>query len=91
MTDKYGHTFAVITDFPNGYEVWNIGRANFPHEGYLPLCQTDGNYHIIPSTLKSLYVGDEDFCLRVMTEASRRGCNKTKYDRLKTPIDNERN
>lgn len=31
------HTFEIVSEFPHGYIIWNIGRRNFPHEGYIPL------------------------------------------------------
>lgn len=50
-----------ITDcFSAGYYVWNIGRRNFPLDGYIPLgkMDTDG-IHIKLDSLKALYVGND--------------------------------
>lgn len=33
------HIYEQVTEFPYGYEVWNIGRKNFPHERCIPLAK----------------------------------------------------
>ena len=69
---KYNRTdeFDVVDEWPEGgYVVWNIGRHNFLHPGYIPLAQVTADYHIVPETLKALYVGDESLCLRVLRAA----------------------
>lgn len=38
--------FQIVDDFPMGYEVWPIGRINFPFPGYLPLGVFKG-YHMV--------------------------------------------
>lgn len=58
--------FEVVDEWPNGYVVWNIGRNNFPHVGYLPLCRTKADYMVDLSSLKALKVGSEELCLKVM-------------------------
>lgn len=64
------HEFEVVDRWPMGYFIWNIGRQNFPHEGYLPLAQeASQKYHVRTNTLKALYVGDEDLCLAAMNAA----------------------
>ncbi len=75
------YEFEVVKEWPRGgYSVWNIGRANFRHAGYLPLAQAgDLPYHINPDTLKALYVGDEDLCLFILRHASRHGVSEKKY------------
>lgn len=75
--------FEVVNEWPfGGYVVWNIGRHNFKHEGYLPLAQVDG-YHVRPRTLKALYVGDEALCLAVLHEAGLHGVDEAKFRKMK--------
>ena len=78
------HVFEIVNKWPwGGYTVWNIGRENFQHPGYIPLAQ-EGSlpYHINQKTLKALYVGDEDLCLRVLRYASQHGCDEKKFAEL---------
>lgn len=59
------HEYEVVDRWPReGYEVWNIGRHNFEHEGYIPLAQVNANYTINPITLKALHVGTRTFAWR---------------------------
>lgn len=79
------HEFEVVNEWPfGGYEVWNIGRNNFPHPGYIPLCQEGPvKYHINPYTLKALFVGDEELCLKVLKYASQHGCDEDTFNKIK--------
>lgn len=62
--------FDVVDSWPLGYFVWNIGRENFPHEGYLPLAKYSSEpYRIRLDSLKAIYVGDEKLCLYAMNRA----------------------
>lgn len=72
--------FEVVDEWPEGYVVWNIGRSNFPHEGYLPLCRVNADHIVDLDTLKALNVGDEDVCLKVLKDA---GFNNVDYERYK--------
>jgi hypothetical protein len=75
--------FEVVNEWPfGGYVVWNIGRHNFKHEGYLPLAQVDG-YHVRPWTLKALYVGDEALCLRVLKEAGYHTVDESRFNQMR--------
>lgn len=64
--------FEVVGVFPDGYVVWNIGRRNFPFEGYIPLTrliwnkELEGNFNIDLSSLKAIKVKDEETALRIM-------------------------
>lgn len=73
---NYGRTdvFEIVTEFPNGYVLWNIGRANFPHPGFIPLARPkpENKYYIRLDTLKALRLDDEDLCLHLMREGHRR-------------------
>lgn len=83
IIDK-NYIFEVVDKWPSGdYTVWNIGRHNFQYEGFLPLCQTDGNYHIIPNQLKALNVGDETLCRAVLREAGYREVNERKFEAMR--------
>lgn len=75
--------FDVVDEFPNGYVVWNIGRSNFQHPGYIPLARADANYHVDLGSLKALYVGDENLCLSILREAGLHGVDKDKFLKIK--------
>lgn len=81
----YGRTdeFDVVYEFPETHVVWNIGRRNFPHPGYIPLARVDATYHVVPGSLKALYVGDENLCLAIMREGALRGVDKDKFLKMK--------
>ncbi len=84
ITDR-NYVFEVVTEWPrSGYKVWNIGRHNFKHEGYIPLAQVDVDYRINPATLKALYVGDEALCLAVLREAGYHSVDEAKFNMMRT-------
>lgn len=72
-------TFEVVDEFPAGYIVWNIGRRNFQHPGFVPLAKPDPNhpYHILLTDLKALRCKDEETALLVMYLAHHRRGNFT--------------
>jgi hypothetical protein len=78
-------TFEVVDEFPSNYVVWNIGRQNFPHKGYIPLAEIDSSfddlYHIKTETLKTLFVGEElsDF---IIESAGRKTINKKEFEKI---------
>lgn len=76
------HTFEIVTEFPHGYIIWNIGRRNFPYEGYIPLCVADENCHVDLDTLKALKVANEDFALALLKEAGRHSITRKEYFRM---------
>lgn len=79
--------FEVVNEWPRGgYIVWNIGRSNFPHPGYIPLCQTREYPFVNLETMKALYVGDEALCLKVLKEASRHGCDEARFNEIKSAL-----
>jgi hypothetical protein len=91
---NFGRTdvFDVVDEWPLGYFVWNIGRANFPHEGYLPLAQGASDpYHVRLDTLKAIYVGDEQLCLYAMNRAHYIHGNMTedKFNEIKKEYESE--
>lgn len=71
--------YEVVDEWPAGCIVWNIGRENFRHEGYLPLAYVTG-YQVDMSRLKAYHVGDEALCLKVLAAA---GSSKVDYERFK--------
>lgn len=79
-----GDTFEVVNDFPKGYEIWNIGRHNFPFECYVPLARplAENRYYIDRASLKAIKVDDEQTALAILKEAGRRTVNETKYYRI---------
>lgn len=74
--------FEKTNVFPDGYEIWAIGRRNFEHKSYVPLCEVDENYNVKIDTLKALKVKDETFALALLYEAVKRGVNKKKYNKM---------
>lgn len=69
-TNQFGRTdrFEIVNEFPAGYQVWPIGRENFPHEGYLPLAVVDSNYHVDLNTLRCIEVESEGLALAALRE-----------------------
>jgi len=83
---KYGREdrFEPVTEFPFGYEVWNIGRHNFPHEKCIPLCKDGYNpepwmRNIDLSSLKYIVVESEELALRILNEAIQHGVNRKRF------------
>ena len=72
--------YKVVDTWPAGCVVWNIGRENFRHEGYLPLAYVSADYQVDMSRLKAYHVGDEALCLKVLAAA---GCGTVDYERFK--------
>jgi hypothetical protein len=65
------HEFEIVDNFPADYQVWNIGRQNFPHPGYIPLCKADSHYNVDLDSLKALKVKDEKTALDILKRAGR--------------------
>ena len=65
--------FEVVDEFPLGYIVWNIGRANFPHEEYIPLVKPDPNHKhwVLMKDMKALKCSSEEEALYILKRASR--------------------
>lgn len=72
--------YEVVDEWPAGCVVWNIGRQNFRHEGYLPLAYVSADYQVGMSRLKAYHVGDEALCLKVLAAAGR---GTVDYERFK--------
>lgn len=67
--------YEVVDTFPRGYEVWPIGRENFPYEGYIPLVKPDPNHEfwVLQDGKKALRCKDEGEALFIMNYASKGG------------------
>lgn len=76
------YVFEKTNEFPDGYEIWAIGRRNFEHKGYVPLCEVDENCNVKRDTLKALKVKDEALALTLLYEAVKRGVDKKKYNKM---------
>lgn len=76
------YVFEKTNEFPDGYEIWAIGRRHFEHKGYVPLCEVDEYHYVKRDTLKALKVKDEAFALALLYEAVKRGVNKKKYNKM---------
>lgn len=84
----FGRTdvFRILDEFPAGYKVWNIGRQNFPFEGYIPIAKPskENKYYIDRATLAAVKVEDEIIALRVLCFAGQHPCGKEDFERLIT-------
>lgn len=82
--DRWGntHIFEVVSSFPNSYHIWNIGRFNFPYEGYIPLCVSDANCHVNLGLLKALKVPNEEFALVLLKKAGRHRVCLKEYKKI---------
>lgn len=75
--------FKIVDEVPSGYIVWNIGRHNFPFLEFVPLAKVfKGTYHVDVTTLKAIRVKNEETALAILKEASRRGVNKSKFNKM---------
>ena len=78
-------TYEVVDRWPcGGYVVWNIGRSNFRHPGFIPLAKEGPDkYHVQSDSLKALRINDENLCLLVLREASIHGVNEERFNEIK--------
>lgn len=67
--------FEIVDEFPKGFQVWNIGRHNFPYKGYIPLAEVT-DFHVDFKTLKALKMPNEEICLKILKEAGRHSMDK---------------
>lgn len=67
----FGRTdvFEVVDDFTKGYQVWNIGRQNFNHDCFIPLCIADSECRVDMHSLKALRVESEELALHILKQA----------------------
>lgn len=76
--------FEQVTEVPDGYSVWGIGRQNFRHEKCVPLAKAgkneeDWQNNIDVTSLKYIEVASEELALRLLDEAIRYGCDRGKF------------
>lgn len=79
INNGYGTTynFEEVQEIPENFQVWNIGRENFPFKKYIPLCEViKGTYSIKQETLKSYKCQSEKKALEILDEAKRKTVNK---------------
>lgn len=74
--------FEEVKEFPEGYQIWSIGRHNFKHEGYIPLCEADNDFRVNMRTLKTLNVGDEQLALLLLKKAIKSEVDKTAFNKI---------
>lgn len=67
-TDRWGKETRLLICKAFQGEVWNIGRENFPFEGYIPLCHCDHNYHVVGEPM-CVKVESEELALAAMHAA----------------------
>ena len=75
-----GRTYRVVDDIedvPLAYEVWNIGRENFPVEGRVPMARMEG-YSVVTSTLMAVKMPSESYAQEIMHRACRAGMTARK-------------
>lgn len=78
-------TYEIVNEFPYCYEVWNIGRENFPFPKFIPLAMGgyNGNpFHIYPDKLKALEVESEEFALFLLSKVHQKIVYKDIFDQL---------
>lgn len=80
VSESYYRTdrFQIVENQPNGYDVWPIGRKNFPFPGYIPLAKFEGINMVNGCELKAMKF-DEELADLILREASRNG---VKWDKL---------
>lgn len=61
---------------------WSIGRHNFKHEGYIPLCEADNDFRVNMRTLKTLNVGDEQLALLLLKKTIKSEVDKTAFNKI---------
>ena len=87
IKDTYNRTdvFEIVTEFPDGYIVWPIGRRNFPFPGYIPLAKpSTQRYHVMFTELKTIKVdeGIADYILHLATRGIMGDIDKAKFERI---------
>ena len=70
--------FEIVSEFPYGYKIWNIGREHFKFENYIPLCRTYNGFCVDVKTLKAFKVSSEEFALKLMDISMTKGLSDKK-------------
>lgn len=75
--------FEIVSEFPVGYVLWNIGRHNFQHERYIPLARpSEVPYHIKRDSLKALKVESEELALFLFKKAHKVEINYSNFEQI---------
>lgn len=75
--------FRIVAEFPDGYQIWNIGRENFPFPCYIPVCIIkDDNYHVDLNSLVAVRCPNEDVALRLLQMAGKRTVDKNRFKQV---------
>lgn len=79
--------FEPVTEVPDGYFVWPIGRHNFQYERCVPLAKLipseyDWQRNVDIHSLKYIMVESEELALRLLEEAVRHGCEREKFYKI---------
>lgn len=75
--------YEIVDEFPAGYMVWNIGRENFPYEGFVPLAKPreEGSCMIDRNSLKAIKT-DNATANAILFLAHRYIITKERYEYL---------
>ena len=74
------HYFEDVTEVPDGYFVWNIGRHNFPYERCVPLARNGKSKYLVDTRfLKYIEVPTEEIALTIIREAKRKNVGKRRF------------
>lgn len=76
--------FEQVTEVPDEYFVWPIGRENFQHEKCVPLAKAGKNEeewqrNIDVTSLKYIKVASDELALQLLGEAIRNGCDRKRF------------
>ena len=83
-TDFWGQfrKFEIVPGFPDGYQVWNIGRKNFPFKKYIPLCEKSHDFSVEQTTLKALKLPTEKQAVAILKAASYGTIDKHNFQNI---------
>lgn len=81
---RFGRTdvFTEVDVFPWSYEVWNIGRHNFPHPCCIPLARPIGEYNVSLENLKFIKVETEELALEIMRHSAIGTVTREVFDKI---------
>lgn len=82
VTNWDTRNFKIVEIFPAGAIVWNIGRHNFPFEGYIPVAYPLGNYRIDLTRLMAVKCKDDHIANMILKEAGKRAINCNTFHEL---------
>lgn len=75
--------FKIVAEFPDGYQIWNIGRNNFPFPGYIPVCRIkEGDYHVELDNLVAVRCPNEDVALWLLKMAGKSTVGKSRFNQF---------